>query len=74
MGGAGADFFRQLKLDFFIDKVKVFFCVIKLSTIATRPYTVTVVKLQFHQISIYLISILKFFLIIMSLLSKKRIT
>ena len=59
VGGAGADFFRQLKLIFFIDKVIVFFCVIKLSTIALRPYTV--VKLQFHQISIYLISILKFF-------------
>ena len=24
-GGGGADFFQQLKLDFFIDKVKVFF-------------------------------------------------
>ena len=48
------------------------FCVIQLSTIAIRPYTL--VKLQIHQISIYLISILKFLLIIMSLLSKKRIT
>ena len=56
--GAGADFFQQLKLDYFIDKVKVFFCVIQLFTIAIRPYTL--VKLQFHQISIYLISILKF--------------
>ena len=35
-GGGGADFFQQLKLDFFIDKVKVFF-VIQLSTIAIRP-------------------------------------
>ena len=49
-GGAGADFFQQLKLDFFI--VKVFF----VSTIAIRPYTL--VKLLFHQISRYLISIL----------------
>ena len=24
-GGAGVDFFQQLKLDFFIDKVKAFF-------------------------------------------------
>ena len=31
--GGGADIFQQLKLDFFIDKVKVFFCVIQLSTI-----------------------------------------
>ena len=30
--GAGADFFKQLKLDVFIDKLKVFFCVIQLST------------------------------------------
>ena len=49
-GGGRADFFKQLKLDFFIDKVKVFVCVIQLSTIAIRPYTL--VKLQFHQISI----------------------
>ena len=34
--GAGADLFQQLKLDFFIDKVKVFF-VIQLSTIAINP-------------------------------------
>ena len=54
----GADFFQQLKLGFFIDKVKVLFCVIQLSTIAIRPFTL--VKLQFHQISIYLNSILKF--------------
>ena len=47
-------------------------CVIQLPTIAIRPYTL--VKLQFHQISIYLISASLSFLIIMSLLSKKRIT
>ena len=70
-GGAWADFFQQLKLDFFIDKVKVSFCVKQLSSNAIRPYTL--VKLQFHQLSIYLICILVF-LIIMSLLSKKRIT
>ena len=69
--GGGADFFYQLKLDFVIDKVKVFFCVIELPTIAIRPYTL--VKLQFHQISIYLITFI-IFLIIMSLISKKRIT
>ena len=36
--GAGADFFQQLKLDFSIEKVKVFF-VTQLSTIAISPYT-----------------------------------
>ena len=36
--GAGADFFQQLKLDLFIDKVKIFF-VTQLSTIAVSPYT-----------------------------------
>ena len=58
-GGAGADSFQQLKQDFFLDKAKVLFCVIQLSTIAIRPYTL--VKLQIHQVSIYLISTLKFF-------------
>ena len=38
-GGAGAEFFQQLKLDFFTDKVKVFFFVIQSPTIAIRPYT-----------------------------------
>ena len=58
-GGAGADFFQQLKLDFFYRLLsESIFCVIQLSTIAIRPYTL--VKLQFHQIRIYLISILKF--------------
>ena len=56
---AGADFFQQLKLDFFFYRQSVnIFCVIQLSPIAIRPYTL--VKLQFHQISIYLISILNF--------------
>ena len=38
-GGAEADYFQQLKLDFFTDKVKVYFFVIQLPTIAIRPYT-----------------------------------
>ena len=38
-GGERADFFQQLKLVFYIDKVKVFFFVIQLSTIAISPYT-----------------------------------
>ena len=57
-GGAGVDFFQQLKLDFFYRQSESIFCVIQLSTIAIRPYAR--VKLQFHQISIHLISILKF--------------
>ena len=56
--GAGVDFFQQLKLDFFYRQSESIFCVIQLSTIAIRPYAR--IKLQFHQISIHLISILKF--------------
>ena len=37
--GRGADYFQQIKLDFFTDKVKVYFFVIQLPTIAIRPYT-----------------------------------
>ena len=53
-GGAGADFFQQLKLDFLnqiLRQSESIFCIIQLSTIAIRPHTL--VKLQFRQISIY---------------------
>ena len=52
-GGGGQEliFFQQLKLDFFYGQSENIFCVIQLSTIAFRPYTL--VKLHFQQISIY---------------------
>ena len=55
---AGADFLQQLKLDFFYRQSESIFLCNTIPTIAIRPYTL--VKLQFHQRSIYLISILKF--------------
>ena len=56
-GGAGADFSNSLN-KFFYRQSESIFCAFQLSTIAIRPYTL--VKLQFHQISKYLISILIF--------------
>ena len=54
-------FYRQSESIFCViqlSTIAISFCVIQLSTIVIRPYTL--VKVQFHQISIYLISILKF--------------
>ena len=64
--GEGLIFFQQFKLDFFYRQSESIFCVIQLSTIAIRPYTLG--KLQFYQISIYLISILSFSHIINALI------